>query len=220
MADISGKDLAYRALASALGGPVDLTAMVMKPFGYNVEKPVLGSEWIGQKMEQGGIVSSARDPLKEFGASVMVPSPGGLAAGIGKGAALLPAIVGMTKVGKADDALLGVEKIAVKAKYGDVTGRKVFSSPATEFDIQPTSKKTIKMYKAQIKAGEYVEPPIVDITDKSVILDGNHRAAAYKELGLPVPWVYGSYSDTNPFRVGEPMSDEAIAAILRAESTK
>lgn len=97
MADISGKDLAYRALASALGSPVDLATMVMRPFGYNVEKPILGSEWIGQKMAQGGLVSEARDPLKEFAASIMVPSPGGLAASIGKGAALLPAIAGMTK---------------------------------------------------------------------------------------------------------------------------
>lgn len=105
MADISGKDLAYRALASALGGPVDLATMVMRPFGYSVEKPVLGSEWIGQKMEQGGLVSEARDPLKEFVASVMVPSPGGLASAVGKGAALLPAVAGMTKVGKVEDAL-------------------------------------------------------------------------------------------------------------------
>jgi len=87
MAGISGKDLAYRALASAIGGPVDLTTMVMRPFGYKVEKPVLGSEWIGQKMEQSGLVSDARDPLKEFAASVMTPSPGGLAAGLAKGSA-------------------------------------------------------------------------------------------------------------------------------------
>lgn len=110
MADMSGKDLAYRAVASVFGGPVDLTTMVMRPFGYNVEKPVLGSEWVGQKMEQSGLVSNARDPLKEFAASIMIPSPGGLAAGLGKGAALLPAIAGMTKSGKVGDALKGVVK--------------------------------------------------------------------------------------------------------------
>jgi hypothetical protein len=111
MADgISAKDLAYRALASAIGGPVDLTTMLMRPLGYDVEKPVLGSEWIGQKMQDSGLVSEARDPLKEFAASVMVPSPGGLAAGVGKGAALLPAIAGMTKAGKVEDAL-GVLKM-------------------------------------------------------------------------------------------------------------
>lgn len=103
MSEISGKDLAYRTLAAALGGPVDLTTMVMRPFGYKVEKPVLGSEWIGQKMEQGGLVSDARDPLKEFAASVMTPSPGGLAAGLAKGSALVPAIAGMVNSGKVAD---------------------------------------------------------------------------------------------------------------------
>lgn len=69
----SGKDLAYRAVAAVLGGPVDLTAMVMKPFGYGEEKPVLGSEWIGQQMQNVGLVSEARDPLQEFMASLLVP---------------------------------------------------------------------------------------------------------------------------------------------------
>jgi hypothetical protein len=103
MGGISGKDLAYRVLASAVGGPVDLTAMALRPFGYNVEKSVLGSEWIGQKMEQVGLVSDARDPLKEFVASVMTPSPGGLATGLAKGSALVPAIAGMVNSGKVAD---------------------------------------------------------------------------------------------------------------------
>lgn len=112
MSDISGKDLAYRALASAIGGPVDLATMAMRPFGYKVEKPVLGSEWIGQKMQDTGLLSEARDPLKEFAASVMVPSPSGASALLTKGAALLPAVTGMTKAGKIEDVL----SIASRAK--------------------------------------------------------------------------------------------------------
>lgn len=113
MADISGKDLAYRALASALGGPVDLTTMVMRPFGYAVGKPVLGSEWIGQKMEQSGLVSDARDPLKEFAASIMVPSPSGAATALAKGSTAMPMLLGMLKPG-----MLDVGKISSAAKRG------------------------------------------------------------------------------------------------------
>lgn len=105
MADISGKDLAYRTLAAALGGPVDLTTMVMRPFGYNVGKPVLGSEWIGQKLQDVGWVSDVRNPTAEFLASLAIPGPGELAA-VGKGAMAVPALLGMTKAGgKAGDAL-------------------------------------------------------------------------------------------------------------------
>lgn len=38
--------------AGLLGGPVDLAAMVMRPFGYSVEAPVMGSEWIRQQTQQ------------------------------------------------------------------------------------------------------------------------------------------------------------------------
>lgn len=96
MADISGKDLAYRAVAAVLGGPVDLTTMVMRPFGYKVEQPVLGSEWIGSKLEQGGIISSARDPLKEFIASLLVPG-GGIEIAAAKGPALMAGLGGVIK---------------------------------------------------------------------------------------------------------------------------
>jgi len=94
MADPTIKDLAYRALASAIGGPVDITASIMRPFGYSSEQPVLGSEWIGKKMEETGLVSEARNPIQEFLASVAVPSPTGIAKGT---AMAIPAIAGMTK---------------------------------------------------------------------------------------------------------------------------
>lgn len=38
-----------------LGAPVDLATMAMRPFGYDVQKPVMGSDWIKQKMTQAGI---------------------------------------------------------------------------------------------------------------------------------------------------------------------
>lgn len=40
---------------SLAGAPVDVISMAMRPFGYNAEKPVLGSDWIKQKAEEYGI---------------------------------------------------------------------------------------------------------------------------------------------------------------------
>ena len=37
------------------GAPVDLATMAMRPFGYDVEKPVMGSEWIKQKATEAGV---------------------------------------------------------------------------------------------------------------------------------------------------------------------
>ena len=86
MAEPSVKDLAYRTAASVFGGPVDLATMVMRPFGYKTpdEKVFGSSEYIGKKLEDVGLVSSARAPITEFLTSMAVPTPGGLA----KGAAL------------------------------------------------------------------------------------------------------------------------------------
>jgi hypothetical protein len=37
------------------GAPVDLATMLMRPFGYSTEKPVMGSEWIKQQMTDAKI---------------------------------------------------------------------------------------------------------------------------------------------------------------------
>jgi hypothetical protein len=37
------------------GSPVDLATMAMRPFGYDVQKPVMGSEWIKQKATEMGV---------------------------------------------------------------------------------------------------------------------------------------------------------------------
>ena len=60
-------DVANRALvAGTLGAPVDIAAMLMRPFGYKEEKPFMGSEYIGQKMQEAGIVSPTRRPVAEL----------------------------------------------------------------------------------------------------------------------------------------------------------
>lgn len=98
MAEPSIKDIAYRTAAGVIGGPVDLTTMVMRPFGYKTPdtEVIGGSEWIGKKLEEAGVISSARAPLTEFLASVAVPSPSGLA----KGAAMAAPAIGGIFIGK------------------------------------------------------------------------------------------------------------------------
>lgn len=95
MADPTIKDLAYRGLASVLGGPVDLATMVMRPFGYNVteQQVVGGSEWIGKKLEDVGLVSSARAPVQEFITSMAIPTPSGLAKGAALGGVALGGMI-------------------------------------------------------------------------------------------------------------------------------
>lgn len=62
------------AVAGLLGGPVDLATMALRPLGYNVEQPVGGSEWIGQKMQNAGFVSPERNRLAEALAGVAIPA--------------------------------------------------------------------------------------------------------------------------------------------------
>ena len=61
-------------VAGLLGAPVDLTTMALRPLGYTVPTPVGGSEWIGNKMQQYGIVSPQRNALAEALAGFVDPA--------------------------------------------------------------------------------------------------------------------------------------------------
>ena len=61
------------SIAGTLGAPVDLANMALGAVGLGSENPVLGSEWIGQKMESAGMVSPERRPLAEFAAGFINP---------------------------------------------------------------------------------------------------------------------------------------------------
>jgi hypothetical protein len=65
---------AYRAMAqgasdlpySLAGAPVDLTTMLMRPAGYRDEKPVMGSDWIKEKMTGAGVrPATPTDPTQK-----------------------------------------------------------------------------------------------------------------------------------------------------------
>ncbi len=78
MADISGlltpsTDVINRGLASVIGGGVDLTAELMSLLGYQNQRPVGGSEWLGDQMQSMGMVTSTRRPLAEEVVGALLP---------------------------------------------------------------------------------------------------------------------------------------------------
>ena len=60
-------------IGGLLGGPVDLLTMAMRPLGYKTEKPFMGSEYIGDKLQSMGAVSGNRNMIAEGLAGVALP---------------------------------------------------------------------------------------------------------------------------------------------------
>lgn len=106
MDDPTMKDVALRGIASFFGGPVDLAAMAMRPFGYKIpeDRVIGGSEWMGKKLQDLGVVSSARAPLQEFLASLAIPNPAALTKGAAIGGA---AILGTKRGGNVTPDIFG-----------------------------------------------------------------------------------------------------------------
>lgn len=50
-----------------VGAPVDIATMAMRPFGYNVEKPVMGSEWLKEKSRAAGLAFAPSGTQAERG---------------------------------------------------------------------------------------------------------------------------------------------------------
>lgn len=73
---LTGSDLASRGAAAYLGSPVDLITMALRPMGYSTpdEQVVGGSEWLGQQMENLGLVGEGRAPIQEALVSMVSPS--------------------------------------------------------------------------------------------------------------------------------------------------
>ena len=74
-----------------LGAPVDIATMAMRPFGYNVEKPVGGSEWLIEKSRQAGIADQPTGSLAETATRIGMGfvNPAAVARQIPKGIATL-----------------------------------------------------------------------------------------------------------------------------------
>jgi hypothetical protein len=56
-----------------LGYPVDLATMAMRPFGYNVEKPVGGSDWLADKLTTP--TNSLAENAGRFATGMLTPGP-------------------------------------------------------------------------------------------------------------------------------------------------
>ena len=67
-------------------------------------------------------------------------------------------------------------------------------SPSELDLVEPYSRDVVEKYKTDILAGKNITPvfvsPPVEGSDKLNIVDGTHRATAYKELGKSVPIMY------------------------------
>ena len=60
-------------IGGLLGGPVDLVNTGLNAFGLGTEKPIMGSEWIGDQMQNMGMVTENRYPMEETVAGFIDP---------------------------------------------------------------------------------------------------------------------------------------------------
>lgn len=116
-------DTANRGVVSGLlGAPVDITTMLMRPFGYTVPNPVGGSEWIGNKMQQAGMVSPNRNALAEALAGLIDPAT--MQAGAMKSIGLLGMM--KTPVGRIPETAADTNKLAdIIRRAGEAKGYEV-----------------------------------------------------------------------------------------------
>lgn len=112
------------AIGGMLGAPVDIANTTMKPFGFGADKPVMGSEWIGDKMQQFGMVSGNRNPAAEGLASFIDPAMiGAGAAKVAAYSAPLVAALGATAIGSkaSEGARLSALARALKGERGIIS---------------------------------------------------------------------------------------------------
>jgi hypothetical protein len=87
-------------IGGTIGGFADVANMLLNATvpGYNVDKPFMGTEWIGDRMQDMGMVSDKRYPVEELLASLFDPM---------SGAAKIPAMMGIfaNKKASLDDLL-------------------------------------------------------------------------------------------------------------------
>lgn len=112
--DVMGglRDTTGRGVASALGAPVDLMTLGMRVYGYQVpdENVVGGSEWIGKKMQDAGIISKARNQIAEMLGGLAMPTP----VAAGKAMAAIPVVGRMMREAPRDEALRIAQANAAK----------------------------------------------------------------------------------------------------------
>lgn len=154
-----------------LGAPVDIATMAMRPFGYNVEKPVGGSEYLIEKARQAGIAQaptgSAAETATRIGMGFVNPAavarqiPKGIAA-IEKGAETLGTGAVRAITGKPD-----ITPEQIYQAVGDTRGIMQLGAPAvvrplgSAIDTSSEVDKLLRASSAELKPLTGTESPRV-----------------------------------------------------------
>jgi hypothetical protein len=161
------RDLAGRAGASALGAPVDLASMAMAPLGYSHPAPIGGSEWIGQRLVDGGIVSEQRRPVAELLTGLAAP-----AAALPKGLAFAAAMSPEGKARLLADLVAG--KGSGTYRLGDVTeGQhkglgKLFGQDGAARDVYMTDDATQHLLKGRINENGFLPAEVANFAENAM----------------------------------------------------
>lgn len=109
------------SIGGLLGAPIDIANMALRPVGLGSDKPVMGSEWIGDRMQQAGMVSENRNPMAEIAAGFISPTDLAVTLPLAAKAALpLAAAYGATAIGSkaSESAKLDNLANALKSQRG------------------------------------------------------------------------------------------------------
>lgn len=177
--------LAAGAAAGIAGAPVDITNMFTKSLGLRTDKPILGSEWIGEKMR-------TKTSSMPFQIGTALPlGPDDLAKG-------MVGMIGMAKsAGKLEDALKAapvIGKFSKDMKTQDIFAKPPVAFPSRYIELEPKeitvlssqlvpTQGTVKTagvldYAAGRGAFQGDKVQVVKQGKDYLIVDGHHRATA------------------------------------------
>jgi hypothetical protein len=144
-----------------VGGGVDLATMAMRPFGYDVEKPVMGSDWIKEKATQLGIrPPEETDPTlrdirmgTEIATSVLDPFAGARAVA-----------QGVQKTGQAarmlEDMTIGnMQRAKIRGAAEQVPDDAAYAPLRERMEAQGNLAMAVKPVGGYFQTGAYAELP-------------------------------------------------------------
>jgi len=187
-------------LGGVLGAPVDLATMALRPLGYKVEQPVMGSDWIGQKLQDAGMVSSKRNQLAEMMAGLLDPAT--MATGAVKAAAAAPMVAGMFigKGAKTWDALQASK--ALELEKAGTPARQIWSETGTWKGPDGMWRQEIPdnnaLFNTSTVGGKKIENDIthgmggVDLGPAANLMEHPQLRAAYDSSIAPSSYVENS----------------------------
>ena len=224
-------DTAGRSVAGALGAPVDIAEQALNLglagtgwLGRETSKQgseympglishaVGGSEWIGEKMRQAGLISDQRNPVAEFLGGLIQPGGSGAAhaatsfpalADVSRGADALAGLGGIGGVlwRKGEDYMLQGLKNGGRGSgiidIGDVTvhqGARIgeFGEPAATTTVRMTDPLLQKIYDTRILRDGYTPEEVVSYMrqamrkDSDIVRDPAKSKQHPALAGLPV----------------------------------